>query len=79
MSSSVLITVPDELVDDFVNHLGRLKPDIAKHITIRVLDNALNRVIEEFDKPLDHTGGHKTEDYEAWQKIMDKIEAIYRH
>ena len=50
MSSSVLITVPDELVDDFVNHLGRLKPDIAKHITIRVLDNTLNRVIEEFDK-----------------------------
>jgi len=52
MSQSVLVTIPDELVEDFINHLGRMKPDISKHITIRVLDGAhAKRVIEEFTKP----------------------------
>ncbi len=56
MSSSVLITVPEEVAAEFINHLGRLKPDISKHITIRVLDDAhADRVIEEFGKPKYHT------------------------
>lgn len=39
MSQSVLVTIPDELVEDFINHLGRMKPDKAKHITITLLDD----------------------------------------
>lgn len=56
MSSSVLITIPEEVASEFINHLGRLKPDIAKHITIRVLDDAhAKRVIEEFSTNAYHT------------------------
>ena len=42
MSQSVLVTIPDELVEDFINHLGRMKPEKAKHISIRVLDSDIS-------------------------------------
>ena len=48
--SHVLLSVPEELVEQFINHLGRLKPDISKHITIRVLDDSYaQEIINDFN------------------------------
>ena len=91
MSSSVLITMLEEVASEFINHLGRLKPDIAKHITIRVLsDSTAQRVIDEIDNPLEHTReDHWAPEYPFrktdkeyleeldHQNIMDQIDRQY--
>jgi len=82
MSQSVLITIPDELVEDFINHLGRMKPEKAKHITIRVLDDDISvpHTREEHyapQYPFHITDRDYLEELEE-QDILDQIERQYQ-
>jgi hypothetical protein len=47
---SVLLTIPDEVVEKFINHLGKFSPELAKHVTLRVLsDDHAQEIINDFD------------------------------
>ena len=39
MTQSILITIPDDQIESFINHLGRYSPHLAKDISIQVLDD----------------------------------------
>lgn len=45
--SSILVTIPDKVAPQFINHLAKLEPRIANQITIRVLDDSTAKSIME--------------------------------